>query len=354
VDNSSEEAMSRRTLRIIDASLNRIGEGLRFLEEISRLMLNDASLTSELKDMRHEMVRGGWPLNNQLLQARDSEVDVGADLEVFGEEKQRELPAAVVANSRRVQESLRVIEELAKMPGIALDSEKFKHARFALYTIAKTLIFRLARRDKLIGLTGLYFIIDPVFLKGREPAKVAAQAILGGAKVIQLRDKFHSMKEIIPVARQLRDLCAEHGVLFIMNDYLGLALAVEADGLHLGQDDLPVRVARRLLPVDRILGCSVRTLEQAAAAEAEGADYIGVGSIFPTISKEKTDVIGLERLRQIRDSVNLPVVAIGGISRDNAAEVVAAGASSVAVISTVLGAEDVEGAARQISGVLEV
>ena len=354
MNESSSEAISPQALRIIDANLNRIGEGLRFLEDVSRLLLDDSSLTGRLKNMRHEMVRNDLQFNQQLLQTRDSEGDVGIDLEVAGEGKRRELPAAVVANARRVQESLRVMEEMAKLPGTALDSEKFKHARFAVYTIEKTLLSRLLRRDKISNLTGLYVIVDAGFLKGRGHIEVAAQAIRGGAKTIQLRDKLHSMKELVPVARQMRDLCAEYGVLFIINDYLDLALAVDADGLHLGQDDLPVKEARRLLPMDKILGCSVTTLEQAATAESEDADYIGVGSIYPTSSKEKVSVVGLERLRQIRQAVSLPIVAIGGINRDNAAAVLAAGASSVAVISAVLGAEDVEEASRQIVARLEV
>jgi len=350
---ASSESISPQTLRIIDANLNRIGEGLRFLEDISRLLLDDSALTQQLKNMRHELVRGERSLNQQLLQARNSEGDVGINLEVPGEEKQRELPETIVANARRAQESLRVMEEMAKLPGTALDSEKFKQARFVLYTIEKTLLSRLLRRDKVGSLTGLCVIIDTQSLKGRPHAEVARQAIDGGAKAIQLRDKVHSKKELLPLARQLKKLCAEHNVLFIINDYLDLTLAVGADGLHLGQDDLPVKVARRLLPIDKILGGSVTTAEQAAIAQSEGADYIGVGAIYPTTSKESVKIVGLEGLRQIRQAVALPIVAIGGINQDNVAQVMAAGADSVAVISVVLGAEDVAKASRQIVDNLE-
>ena len=155
------------------------------------------------------------------------------------------------------------------------------------------------------------------------------------------------------MVQQLRKLCAEHNVLFIVNDYLDLALATDADGLHLGQNDLPIKVARKLLPIDKILGCSTTTVAQAITAEAEGADYIAVGSIYPTTSKEAAKVVGLEMLRQIRQAVTLPLLAIGGINKDNAAEVMAAGADSVAVISAVLQAEAPEEAARQIVDRLE-
>ena len=341
---SLSEEISLQTLRIIDANLNRIGEGLRFLEEIARLLLNDTSLTRQLKTMRHEILRSDWPFQRQLLQARNSEGDVGIDIEVPGDDKQRELATTVMANARRVQESMRVMEELAKIPSLSpkLDSDKFKQARFSLYTIEQTLLFKLLRRDKAKRLAGLYIIIDTQALKGRSLIEVATRAIHGGAKTIQLRDKLGSKQELLSVARQLKNLCAEHDVLFIVDHYLDLALAADADGLHLEPDDLPVRVARKLLPMDKILGCSTTAVDQAITAESEGADYIAVGLIYPTISQEMAVVVGLEGLRQIRQAVSLPLVAIGGINKDNAADVMAAGAESVAVISAVLGAEDKE------------
>jgi thiamine-phosphate pyrophosphorylase len=344
------EAIARQALRIIDANLNRIGEGLRLLEDMARLLLNDATLTQQLKTMRHEILRGDWPFQQQLLNARDAESDVGINIGVPGDEKQRGLAITVIANARRVQESLRTLEEIAKIPGITpeLDSEKFKQARFNLYSIEQNLLSKLLRRDKVERMLGLYVIIDTQALKGRSHIEVANQVIRGGAKAIQLRDKLQSKKELLFIAQQLRNLCTEHNVLFIVNDYLDLALAADADGLHLGQNDLPLPVARKLLPIDKILGVSVTTSDQAIAAELEGADYIAVGSIYPTTSKETAKVIGLEMLHQIKQAVTLPLVAIGGITKDNAAEVIAAGADSVAVISAVVQAEAPEEATRQI------
>ncbi len=347
---ASPEAISRQTLRLVDANLNRASEGLRVLEDIARLLLNEAALTQQLKTMRHELVRGDSAFQQQLLDSRDSAADVGRDTEVPGEGKERDLSLVLVANSRRVQESLRVLEELAKMPGLShkLDSEKFKQARFNLYTLEQGLMSRLLRQDKTERLSGLYVIIDTQALKGRRHVEVARQVIRGGASVIQLRDKTLSQKELLPIAHQLKNLCTEQGVLFIMNDYLDLAIETEADGLHLGQEDLPVAVARKLLPIDKIVGCSTTTVEMALAAQAEGADYIAVGSIFPTSSKEAAKVVGLERLRRVRQAVSVPLVAIGGITKDNVAEVIAAGANAAAVISAVLAADSPEAAAREI------
>lgn len=141
------EGMPEKTLRIIDANLNRIGEGLRVLEDLARLLLDDVDLTQRLKTMRHELIRNELPLHQRLLQARDSSGDVGADMEVPGEKPQKELPAVAIANARRVQEALRVIEELSKLPGSSLDANKFKQARFELYDIERALVSRLLNKD---------------------------------------------------------------------------------------------------------------------------------------------------------------------------------------------------------------
>ena len=352
---TSPKARPEQILRIIDANLNRIGEGLRVLEDVARLLLNDTALTQQLKTMRHEIISGDGAFNQQLIQARDSEGDVGINIEAPAEAKPRELPLMVVANARRVQESLRIMEELAKVKDTTLELEpgKFKQARFNIYTIEQTLLSKLLRQDKIKRIAGLYAIIDSQVLKKRSHTEVASQVIRGGARAIQLRDKLHSKKELLPIAQQLKKLCAKHNVLFIVNDYLDIALASDADGLHLGQNDLPTKEARKLLPIDKILGCSTTTVSQATTAQADGADYIAVGSMYSTPSKATAKVVGLERLRQVRQVVTLPLVAIGGINKDNTAEVIAAGANSVAVISAILYAENVEKAARQIAAGFE-
>jgi len=303
--------------------------------------------------MRHEILNVDAKLQEQLINARDSEGDVGADMQAAGRDKHRDVKEAVIANARRVQESLRVMEETAKAPDIKLESDKYKQARFALYTIEKDLLSRMLRQDKLKRLSGLYVIVDTAFLKGRSHAEVAAQAIRGGAKVIQLRDKEHSTGESLPIAEELKKLCSEHDVLFIVNDSLDIALAVDADGLHVGRKDLPVATARRLLPIDKILGASARTIEEARTARTEGADYLGVGSMYATATKATAEVVGPGRIKEIRQAVDLPIVAIGGINKSNLREVLRAGADSAAVISAVLGAADVEGETRQMVNIIE-
>ncbi|MDD5288502.1 MAG: thiamine phosphate synthase [Dehalococcoidales bacterium] len=341
------ESNSPQTFRIIDASLNRAAEGLRFLEDAARFLLNDAGITEQLKTMRHTIVTSGWSFQKQLVQSRDSEGDVGANHKI--EPGSKDLPLAIVANSRRVQEALRTLEELAKVTGEALpvNAEQFQQVRFDLYTIEKNLIARLLRQDKAKRITGLYAIIDTQALKGRNHLEVTQQVISGGAKIIQLRDKTTEKKPLLGIAREMKNLCAQNNALFIMNDALDIALAVEADGLHIGQEDMPVQVARKLAPIDMLVGCSVFTAEQAQQAIAEGADYVAVGAVFPTPSKD-TVVVGLDALQRVRQAVSVPLVAIGGITSENVVRVKKAGTDSVAVISAILGAESPENATREI------
>jgi thiamine-phosphate pyrophosphorylase len=346
-------SVEKDTLRIIDANLNRIGEGLRVLEELARLSLDDSGLTQRLKNLRHDIVIVDSGLREKLLDARDSVKDVGADMLAEGEAAGRSKIELVTANARRAEESLRVMEEMARLPEMTLDTEKFKRARFALYTIEKELAAGLGRKEKISRITGLYAIIDIAFLEGRDYQEVTSQVIRGGARVIQLRAKELKKRDFLEIARGMKRLCLENGVLFLINDSLDIALAVDADGLHIGNDDLPADVARRLLPGDKILGCSARTVERAITLTGQGADYLGVGAMYATGTKNKAEVVGKERLMEIRRSVNIPLVAIGGIDHVNIKDIVAAGADAVAVISAILKSDDIEKATRQLVDSIE-
>ena len=351
----TDPAYSSETLRIIDANLNRAAEGLRVLEDIARLGLNDAVMSERLKTLRHQLTHTSPDLQNALVSARAADADVGRDTQVAGESKDRDLAAAVIGNSRRAQESLRVLEEMAPASGGSgeLSTDRFRQARFAVYTIEQELLTRLTRQDKVKAVAGLYAVLDMEALGGRDPVEVSRQVIRGGASVLQLRDKRPSRQELFEVAVRLRQLCAEHSVLFIVNDYLDIALASDADGLHVGQDDLPAVVVRRRLPLGKLLGVSVMTVEEARQAQADGADYLGVGAIYATPSKEVPGVVGPGRLTEIKQAVPLPLVAIGGINVERVPEVIRAGASGVAVISAILGVASPEAAARSIVTAIE-
>lgn len=199
---------------------------------------------------------------------------------------------------------------------------------------------------------GLYVIIDPHACVGREAVDIARQALEGGASVIQWRDKRRDKGEQLADARAVHTLCTKHNACFIVNDHLDLALAADADGVHLGQHDLPLEAVRPLAPAGFIVGVSTNNVEEAQRAEAAGASYIAVGSIFPTDSKPITRPASPELLREIKDAIELPVVAIGGIHTSNVGQVRDAGADAAAVISAVCAATDPRAAAQKLASQL--
>ena len=193
----------------------------------------------------------------------------------------------------------------------------------------------------------LYVITDAALSRGRSHVDVVRAAIAGGATAVQLRDKTASTRELIQLGRALRALTGEAGVALIVNDRADVVLAVDADGVHVGQDDLPALDARRIVCAGKIVGVSAATIAEAQQAERDGADYIGVGSVYATGSKPDAGApIGPAGLAPVARAVSIPAVAIGGINAENAAACIAAGAVGVAVISAVVSAGDVTQAAR--------
>ena len=195
----------------------------------------------------------------------------------------------------------------------------------------------------------LYAIFDPSRARGRPPSPILRQLLDGGVRIIQMRAKEMAAKDCLNLAREARELCHAAGCLLIVNDRVDIALAARAGGVHLGQEDLPLYVARKLMGKERIIGISTHDLAQAREAEQGGADYIGFGPIFGTATKETGySARGLTMLKEIRQAVSLPIVAIGGINEANVAQVWQAGADSAAIISDLMGAEDVAGKVRRI------
>ena len=186
----------------------------------------------------------------------------------------------------------------------------------------------------------LYVILDRTVAGGRDLAELLDAVIAGGARMVQLREKTWPSGQILPLAQRLRARCRQAGVTFVMNDRVDLAVAVEADGVHLGQDDLPPRYARPLLRPGMILGVSTHSVEQARRAQADGADYVAVGAMFPTGTKPDFELVGPALVRAVRGEIRVPLVGIGGITPENAGQVIAAGADGVAVISAVCAAPD--------------
>lgn len=192
-----------------------------------------------------------------------------------------------------------------------------------------------------------YLVTQESISGGRSTREIVEAAIEGGIDAIQLREKDTTARSRYELGRDLRELTSEADVPLVVNDRVDIAQAIEADGVHVGQEDLPVEVARSILGPDAIVGCSASTVEEAEAAVAEGADYLGVGSVYGTTSKdvrEDRDGIGLDRIGKIADAVDVPIVGIGGITPENAGPVAEAGADGVAVISAITEADDPAGA----------
>lgn len=199
---------------------------------------------------------------------------------------------------------------------------------------------------------GLYLVTDERLSRGRPSVEIVRAAIKGGIDAVQLRGKELSLREQVALGRELRAITREAGVLFIVNDRADLAIALDADGVHVGQDDLPADLARRVVGPDRIVGVSAATVEEARIARAMGADYIGVGAIYGTATKlDAGAAIGTAAIGPLT-SLGLPIVGIGGIGAGNAAEVIVAGAAGVAVVSAIVAADDPEAAARALRQII--
>ena len=201
---------------------------------------------------------------------------------------------------------------------------------------------------------GLYVVTDAALSKGLSHFQIAERAVRGGANVLQLRDKSLAGRRLLETALKMKKITKKAGALFIVNDRLDVALASGADGVHLGQDDLPLEDAMRLVPKGFILGITVHNVEEAVTAQKDGASYLGLSPIFLTGSKDDAGAAcGIQMIKEVKKKVSIPVVGIGGINATNAREVLSAGADGIAVISAVVGQIDVEKAARVLRDLVD-
>ncbi len=320
--------------RIIDANLNRATEGLRVIEEIARFILSDAELSARLKTIRHELQKFFDVEYDNLLDSRDTLNDVGCN--IINPDKKESLDSIFKANFKRVEEAFRVLNQYASLD----DSYRYR-----IYTIEKEMRSKLKLDYKKIFLNDkkLYLVTnsdnfesDEIFLDR------VALSIKSGVDIVQLREKNTTSKRFIYLAQRIRELTSHFGAAFIVNDRADIAKISNADGVHLGQDDIPVSYAREILGDNAIIGVSTHCPEHAKKAITDGADYIGVGPVFKTPTKPSKDPVGLEYVKWAADNVNIPFFAIGSIDTANIKEVVEAGAKRVAVIRAIMYADDIE------------
>ncbi len=337
--------LSFRAMRVLDASANRAMEGLRVLEDYVRFVLDDPFLTGELKRARHELATCLKFLDMDLrLAARETQADVGTAIKGPPEGSRRDLPQLLDANFSRVGEALRSLEEFAKWTAADL-SAALERLRYRLYTLHRVVRRSQWARERLAN-ARLYVLVD-AGASEQQLLALCESLVQAGVHVIQLRDKRLDDRTLIQRARAVRRVTRGTDTLFIMNDRPDLAVLSEADGVHVGQEELPVKDARTVVGADRLVGVSTHNIEQARQAVLDGADYIGCGPTFPSPTKRFEDFPGPAFLRQVAAEIRLPAFAIGGISEGNLGMVLETGIQRVAVSSGIAQADDPAAAAER-------
>jgi thiamine-phosphate pyrophosphorylase len=310
------------------------------------MVLDDARLTAQCKQLRHDLSSAAARIGADLISARDTQHDVGTDITTESECSRRNTAEIAIAASKRVAEALRCLEEYCKLidPAVAVSIEQL---RYRLYALDQEIVLGGPRQAHLRR-ARLHVLLTAELCRGEWHA-VAEQAIAGGADVIQLREKNLSDRELLDRGLRLRDLTARHDVLLIINDRPDIARLVDADGVHLGQEDMPIAAARQIVGSNRLIGRSNQRLNDAQIAQDEGADYIAVGPMFPSPTKPEKPTAGLRVLTEVAPIAKLPLVAIGGVTAQNVQEIIRAfSACQVAVCQAVIAALSPSAAAQAI------
>jgi thiamine-phosphate pyrophosphorylase len=338
--------------RILDANANRAREALRVVEDHCRFVLDDAFLSRELKNLRHDLTAAlaEFPAPH-FLAARDTLGDVGTHLSTPAEEERGSLRAVVQANLKRLQEALRTLEEYGKLHQAEL-GRKLEGLRYRAYTLERALVLGGDARQRLAEARLQVLVTASRCQASLE--RTVKEAVAGGAQIIQLREKRLTDRDLLARARQVRQWAREGGALFIVNDRPDIARLAEADGVHVGQEELPVKEVRRIVGPDALVGVSTHDLEQARQAIRAGASYLGVGPIFPSGTKAFAHLAGLEFVRQIAAETSCPAFAIGGIDLNNVQEVVSAGIRRVAVSQAVCRSDDPRASAAALRQILNM
>lgn len=339
------------TFRILDAAANRAQEGLRVVEDYLRFVLEDAHLTRQTKQLRHRLHQTcaalPWP---ERLAARDTPGDVGTSISTASERSRENAREVCLASLARVKQSLRSLEEFGKVAAVEL-ADEFQRLRYSLYTLERAVgvtQHSLQRLEKV----QLYVLIDAAISEAKFRPLVG-QLVAGGVGMVQLRDKTLDDRQLIDRARllieEVRSSAGGTLPLVIINDRPDVAAIAGADGVHLGQEDMAVADARRIVGPQALVGASTHSIEQARAAVLEGANYIGAGPTFPSTTKSFDQFPGVDFLTQVAAEIRLPTFAIGGITPENLDEVLATGITRVAVSGALANASAPQKTAASIS-----
>lgn len=337
--------------RIIDAASNRAMEAIRVIEDYVRFVLEDRGMSENFKRLRHDLAATLGDIPDSIrLTFRDTLGDVGTTITGPREYQRHSITDVLKANFSRFQESLRSLEEYGKVIKTSF-SQEIENIRYRSYTLQK-ILFRSGQAGTTLTSAKLYVLVDGG--KSDEALTVLVKKIIdGGADIIQLRDKNLDDRTLLHRARLIRDLTQETGTLFVMNDRPDIARIARADGVHLGQEELPIRDVRNFVGSKILIGISTHTLEQAEEAVQAGADYIGVGPVFPSKTKTFKTFPGLEFLKEVASEITIPAFAIGGITMQNLRTVCETGICRVAVQSLVTDADDPKQAVCDLNSFLK-
>ena len=332
-------------LRIIDAAQNRAAEGLRAVEDCARMHKQDAFLARQLKQLRHELTAVLFPIDAlALLQSRDPASDVGTQISTQTEFERPGLLDIVRSNFARVLQSLRTMEEYSKLlttQETMADSEiprQLEQLRYRTYTLEKALTNTLDPISQFDE--GSIYVLTDARSSIEEFERLVRSFIDARVDWIQLRDKSLSDHELIQRGQRLTELTKSTATRWIMNDRADLAMLSGAEGVHVGQDDLNVHQARRLVGTEKIIGVSTHDIEQARAAELAGANYIGIGPIFPSKTKSFDAFVPTEFVTGVVNEISVAAFAIGGIDVTNIKQLAELGVSRVAVSKSIVDSEN--------------
>ena len=322
-----------RVYQIIDANLDRAREGLRVLEDWARFGLGGNSFVAKIKNYRQILGKNHLEIYKQ---SRNYIEDQCKGL-THQEQNNRKTPEQIISsNSGRVQEALRVIEEFSRLHNQEL-SKIASEIRYEIYTLEIDLLNLSKSKwsEKILKENDLYVITDP-----RENLlEIIEDILIAGVKIIQHRFKRGTDKDHLEEAIQIRNLCKRHNALFIINDRVDIALASNADGIHLGQDDLDLKTARKLLGYSKVIGISANNQIDISNALKEGCDYIGIGPVFETATKKDKKPLGIEKIKTLTKDLNIPWFAIGGVNANNISYLKSNGFQKVALVSQLMNSE---------------
>jgi thiamine-phosphate pyrophosphorylase len=323
------------TNRILDANANRAREAARAVEDYCRFVLGDAFLSRQLKQLRHDLAEL-LPSAIELARARDTLRDVGTEITTQAEQSRRSPQAVAEVNLKRLQEALRSLEEYGKVVDSRL-AERCAQLRYRTYTLEKALLQNREAAKRLADVC-LYVLVSRRACRASLEWTIK-EAAAGGAGAVQLREKAATDRDLLARAEAVRRWTRQERLLFIMNDRPDIARLVEADGVHVGQEELPVKEVRRIVGAGPLVGVSTHNLTQVKQAILDGATYLGIGPVFSSDTKEFKSLAGLEFFKQAAGETSLPCFAIGGMDLENIKDIVAAGAKRVAVGKAICQAE---------------